>query len=204
MTHISVLSAARTAARPPACDRALFHDLAVVRFIARDLIERWHYDCSGTAGRRLARLEQAGVLCSRPLFAAGQQPVRIYRFTARAYAVHWGDPVPPAWAARRLHHEILTARAYFALNRPLGFRVAVHLDAAQRARFELHSPDAIYPQGDELVLVEADSGRYTARQIRDKMGYWRAAGFPHQVWVQPAQTAAARVPEGPGIRILRL
>lgn len=182
----------------------MLRDLAVVRFLPRDLIERYYYVRPRTAGRRLARLEQAGIVRSRQLFVPGDRPVRVYRFTARACATRWGDPVPPAWIPGRLPHEVLTARAYFALNRPLGFRLAVHLDTAQRAPFESHCPDAVYADGPRLILVEADSGQYTARQIREKMAYWCAVGFPWQVWVQPLRAAAARVPEGPGIRVFRL
>ncbi|MHB8551808.1 MAG: hypothetical protein ACYDB8_12735, partial [Acidiferrobacterales bacterium] len=100
----------------------------------------------------------------------------------------------------------LTARVYFALRRPLGFRVAAHLDDAERSLFELHLPDAVYPDavGGGLVLVEADSGQYTVRQIREKVLYWFAAGFQRQVWVQPAGAATASIPENPGIRVLRL
>ncbi|MDA8362527.1 MAG: hypothetical protein M0Z84_01625 [Gammaproteobacteria bacterium] len=185
-------------------DRALLRDLAVVRFIPRDLIERFYYARPRVAARRLACLEDAGILRSRQLFVAGTRPVRIYRFAGRAGAARWGDPVPPAWTPSRMAHEVLTARAYFDLKRPLGFRVAVHIGTAQRALFESHCPDATYADGSRLILVEADSGRYTARQVREKMAYWCAVGFLWQVWVQPLHAAAARVPEGPGIRVLRL
>ncbi len=190
-----------------ASDRALFRDVAVVRLVSQDLIERFHYAYhSGGAARRLARLEEAGILEARPLYAVGRKPVRVYRFAARAIAAAWGDPAVPTVAQGRMLHEMLTTRAYFALGRPLGFRVATRLNEAERFLFESHCPDAVYPDraGGRIVLVEADSGQYTARQIREKTRYWRSVGFPRQVWVQPAGTRTAPVPEGAGITLLRL
>ncbi len=188
-----------------ASDRALLRDLAVVQVISRDLTEQFHY-ARGGASRALARLEDAGILRAKPLYVAGERPMPVYRFATRAIAASWGDPVLPAGGHARMLHEILTARAYFALRRPLGFRIAAHLSEAEISLFESHRPDAVYVDtaSGELVLVEADSGQYTPRQIREKLAYWRFSGFLRQVWVQPACIHAVPVPEVPGIRILRL
>ncbi len=190
-----------------ASDRALFRDVAVVRLVSQDLIERFHYaHRGGGASRRLARLEEAGILEARLLYAVGRKPVRVYRFAARVIAAAWGDPSVPTVAQGRMLHEILTTRAYFALGRPLGFRIAARLDEAERLKFESHCPDAVYTDrvSGRIVLVEADSGQYTARQIREKTRYWCSVGFPRQVWVQPAGTRTAPGPEGAGITLLRL
>ncbi len=205
---IAAAAAARGGTRSvrDAADRALLRDLARIRVLPRDLIVPFYYPRRRVADRHLARLEACAFLESTLLHVASGRTQRIYRFAAAPVAAIWGDPVAPMCTTARLLHDVLTARAYFALGRPAGFRVAVHLPATPRWQFESHCPDAVFPDpgGRGPVLVESDSGQYTRRQIREKLGYWRCLGFGQQVWVQPADATAAPVPVLPGIRLLRL
>jgi len=50
-------------------------------------------------------------------------------------------------------------------------------------------PDAVFYQGGQMVICEADSGQYTSTQIASKQAGWKGI---KQVWGQP-NVAAARV-----------
>ncbi len=188
-------------------DRALLRDLAVVQLISANLAGRYHYPhLKDGAQRRLARLETGGLLAGRRLYVTGEKPARIYQFASREIARAWGGDLPVIGSKRTALHELMTARAYFVLGRPADFRVAVRMSDSDIFLCGSRRPDALYTDTatGEIVLVEADSGNYTASQIRDKAARWWALGLARQIWVQPAAGRAARVPEVAGVRVLKL
>lgn len=186
-------------------DRVLIRDLAVVQLISTELAEQYHY-ANADAKRALSRLSRGGLLRSGRLYVAGAKPARVYQFASRAIAAAWGGRLPPLGGGRTALHELLVARAYFALQRPADYRVATCIADAGRMLGDACRPDAVFTNAatGELVLVEADSGQYTVRQIREKMVRWRSLGLSEQVWVQPLGVRAARVPDVSGVRVLRL
>lgn len=189
-------------------DRAFLADLAKVQIISSDLADKHHYNhLKGGSSRSLQRLEAAGIIRSKVLRVPGEPPVSTFEFANRDVARAWGGALPVTGAKRTDLHELMTSRAYFLTGRPRDFRVAGRMTAGEIALCGSCRPDAVYTDDStgELVVVEADSGHYTRRQILHKMVRWKAMGLTRQVWAQPKR-AGARVPvsEGEGIEVFRL
>ena len=188
-------------------DREFLKDLGRVQLISSDLADRNHYShLKGSSGRSLERLEKAGIISSKLLYNSKTAPVRLYQFADQSIAGAWGGRLPVTGAKRNDLHELMSARAYFALGRPASFKLACDFSRAEIAAFGSHRPDGLYTDtaSGEMVAVEADSGNYRPHQIRAKVARWRAAGITRQFWAQPVQGRVARVPPLPGITVMRL
>lgn len=187
-------------------DRSFLRDLSKVQILSTDLADQHHYGhLKGRSTRSLGRLEAAGIITSKSLYVAGEKPTTVYQFANEAVARAYGSGLPVTGAKRTDYHELMTSRAYFALGRPDDFRLAEHMTRDEINLCRDTRPDALYtdPATGELVVVEADSGHYTQKQINDKMGKWSSARL-RQVWAQPARGVSANVPAATGVDVLRL
>lgn len=187
-------------------DRSFLRDLSKVQILSTDLADQHHYGhLKGRSTRSLGRLEAAGIITSKSLYVAGEKPTIVYQFANEAVARAYGSGLPVTGAKRTDYHELMTSRAYFALGRPDDFRLAEHMTRDEINLCRDTRPDALYtdPATGELVVVEADSGHYTQKQINDKMGKWSSARL-RQVWAQPARGVSANVPAATGVDVLRL
>ena len=188
-------------------DKSFLKDLSKVQLISSDLADQNHYShLKGASGRSLERLEKAGLISSKRLHQKNGPPLKIYQFADQSIAGAFGGKLPVTGAKRTDLHELMTSRAYFGLGRPASFKLANHFTPGEIAACGSLRPDALYTDTatGELVVVEADSGQYTKSQIQDKVARWRAAGLDRQVWAQPAQAGAAKVPPLPGITVMRI
>ncbi len=188
-------------------DKSFLKDLSKVQLISSDLADQNHYShLKGASGRSLERLEKAGLISSKRLHQKNGPPLKIYQFADKSIAGAFGGKLPVTGAKRTDSHELMTSRAYFGLGRPASFKLASHFTPGEIAACGSLRPDALYTDTatGELVVVEADSGQYTKSQIQDKVARWRAAGLDRQVWAQPAQAGAAKVPPLPGITVMRI
>lgn len=177
-------------------DRHFLGDLARVHILSDALADQHHYN-DGRQRRardRLAVLVDAGLLTRQTIYDRQLRPHTVYQFANAKVAKAFGGHYQRNNINRSDYHELLTAQAYFALGCPDSFRVAGqfseqdYLTAGDMHRAAL--PDAMFENDDgHCVFVEADSGHYTTRQIRDKQRAW---GQRSQVWIQP-QRAHARV-----------
>lgn len=189
-----------------AADRAFLRDLSRVQILSSELANQHHYaHLQGGSGRSLRRLEDAGILARKTIGVAGEKPTTVYQFASEAVARAYGGGLPVTGAKRTDFHELMTARAYFALGRPEDFRVASRMTREEISLCRDTRPDAVFsdPTTGELVVVEADSGHYTQKQIAEKLGKWASAGL-RQVWAQPARGVSANVPSGGNVEVLRL
>lgn len=189
------------AVRLSAADRAFLRDLARVGIIDIDTAGKHHYAHLQTGGRRsLERLEQAGLLTSRPVRGHGVN-TRAYTFAGADVARAFGGVVPVTGTKRSDLHELVTSRLFFELGRPDDFRLAADFDKRDALICGDVQPDAMYtgPNG-ETVFVEADSGQYSKAQIRHKQRAWRDVS---QVWGQPPKVAA-RVPHAAHVKTVQI
>jgi hypothetical protein len=188
-------------------DRSFLKDLSRVQLISSDIADKNHYNhLKGLSRRSLDRLEKAGLIISKPLYQPGAALIKSYQFANKSIAGAFGGRLPVTGAKRTDLHELMSARAYFALGRPDTFKLATEFTKAEIALCGSLRPDAIYTDTStgEMVVVEADSGNYSQSQIKAKVARWRAAGLNRQVWAQPLRTRSAQVPPLPGIRVMRL
>ncbi|MHB8455884.1 MAG: hypothetical protein ACYDDO_14590 [Acidiferrobacterales bacterium] len=200
------LAGTEVALRLHPADRAFLRDLARVQLLSTALATAHHYPhLKGGAARSLARLERAGLLTAKILYAAHQPPQTLYRFASRDIARAYGGRLPVTGAKRNDLHELLTAQAYFACGRPDDFRLADRLTPAEVSALGMLRPDAVFtdPASGELVLVEADAGHYTQAQVGRKMSTWRARGFARQVWAQPDTRTGAVIPASSHVTVHR-
>jgi hypothetical protein len=187
-------------------DRAFLRDLSRVQIVSSELANQHHYaHLKGGCSRSLKRLEAAGILSSKTIGVAGEGASTVWQFANNAVARAYGSGLPVTGAKRTDFHELMTARAYFALGRPESFRVAARMTKDEIATCRDARPDAVFsdPETGELVLVESDSGHYTKKEIEKKMTKWGQAGL-RQVWAQPARGITCNVPAGHGVEVLRL
>jgi hypothetical protein len=194
--------------RLTAADREFLKDLSRVQLISSDLADKNHYaHLKGASGRSLQRLERAGLLSSKLLYQRGVAPIRIYQFADRSIASAFGGRLPVTGAKRTDLHELMASRAYFGLGRPASFKLASEFTKDEIAMCGSLRPDALYTDAStgETIVVEADSGQYSQKQINAKVVRWRAAGLTKQVWAQPMQSCSRRVhvPSLPGIEVMR-
>ena len=188
-------------------DRAFLKDLSKVQLISSDLADKNHYShLKGASARALSRLEKAGLISSKLLYQPRATPIKIYQFADRSIAGAYGGKLPITGAKRNDLHELISSRAYFELGRPSTFKLATNFTKAEIAACGSMRPDAIYTDTatGEMVVVEADSGHYTQKQIDTKVACWRSAGLTRQVWAQPLRVCSRQVPSLPGINIMRL
>jgi hypothetical protein len=198
--------------RLTARDRAFLADLAKVGVIDEMTASRHHYAANQTgAGRRLAKLADAGLLRRADIIDPSRGQIAVYAFSRDRVARAFGGRAVATGPNRTTYHELLVSRTYFDLGRPADFRVAVQFDGRDLARFgarrpipphqrQTHHgmardaaiPDALYTDSaGVLVVVEADAGHYTTRQIQQKQAQWSAY---QQVWAQPARPHARVAP----------
>ena len=191
-------------------DRAFFADLAKVGVIDEAAASAHHFaENKCGAGRRLDKLVEIGLLNRADIIDPSSGRVSVYSFKDDRVARAFGGRAVRTGSNRTTYHELLVSRTYFDVDRPEDFRTAIQFDHQDLARFgarkatppharqtphgmagEAAIPDAMYTNADgELVVVEADAGHYTTRQIRHKQTHW--AGYK-QLWAQP-ERAHARV-----------
>lgn len=201
------LAGSETSIRLSDADKSFLKDLSRVQLISSDLADKNHYShLKGASGRSLERMEKAGLITSKQLHQKNGVPLKIYQFADKSIAGAFGGKLPVTGAKRTDLHELMTSRAYFELGRPDTFKLATHFSKGEIAACGSMRPDAIYTDTStgEMVVVEADSGNYNKKQIKDKVARWRAAGLTKQVWAQPSHTRSAQVPPLPGINVMRL
>jgi len=187
-------------------DRAFLRDLARVQLLSADLATTHHYrHLKGGAARSLKRLERAGLVTAKILYAAHQPPQTLYRFASRDIARAYGGRLPVTGAKRNDLHELLTAKAYFACGQPADFRLADRLTPEEVSAMGMLRPDAVFTDAasGDLVLVEADAGHYTSAQVGKKMSTWAARGFARQVWAQPPTRTSAVIPTSATVTVHR-
>ena len=198
--------------RLTARDRAFFADLAKVGVIDTGIASTYHYaENAGGAGRRLDKLVAAGLLARTDIIDPSVGRLAVYAFPSDRIARAFGGRAVTTGPNRTTYHELLVSRSYFDTGRPTDFRTAIQFDHEDLAHFgareprlparrtTLHAiageaaiPDALFTNdAGELVVVEADAGHYTTRQIRHKQVRWTRY---KQLWVQPAHAHARIVP----------
>jgi hypothetical protein len=198
--------------RLTARDRAFFADLAKVGVIDTANASTYHYaENAGGAGRRLDKLVSAGLLARADIIDPSVGRIAVYAFSSDRIARAFGGRAVHTGPNRTTYHELLVSRSYFDAGCPADFRTAIQFDAQDLAHFgarqpapphvrtTLHGiageaaiPDALFTNADgELVVVEADAGHYTTRQIHHKQVRWARY---KQLWVQPARARARIVP----------
>lgn len=170
-------------------DHRFLNDLAKVGVVSEDVADKHHYqDNRSGSSRRLDRLVEAGILARRTLKSDGGQ-LAVYEFKDKKIANLWGGDISHIGAKRTLKHELIVSKLYFDLGKPDDFRVASRFTASDKRI--MGGSDGMMPDGiftntsGEDVFVEADSGQYTKKQIRDKMNVWRGI---KQVWGQPVNS----------------
>lgn len=206
--RLIILAGSDTSLRLTAADREFLKDLSRVQLISSDLADKNHYaHLKGASGRSLQRLERAGLITSKLLYQRGAAPLRTYQFADRSIAAAFGGRLPVTGAKRTDLHELMASRAYFELGRPASFKLASEFTRDEIAMCGSLRPDALYSDVStgEPIVVEADSGQYSQKQINAKVARWRAAGLTKQVWAQPMQSCNRRVhvPSLPGIEVMR-
>lgn len=185
-------------------DRAFFKDLTKVGLIDEADANQWHYQGRKTsASKRLDRLVKAGILTKRTVSQPAKGNFSCYEFATDKIASLFGGKRPTIGAKRNALHEAITSKLYFAEGRPdswvleRGFsknKIEFLKESFKNGRGEIKKgekdyllPDAMFYRDGEIVLVEADSGQYTKKQIRDKQKAWKGL---KQVWGQPAKASA--------------
>lgn len=184
-------------------DRAFLQDLSKTLIIDEKSADQWHYaDRKSGARRRLDKLVDAGILERLDIGAPkGMKKITAWQFANKEVARAWGGKLPGVGTNRGHYHELLAGQSYFEMGRPQEFRIASSFTADDKLLFGGTAPDAIARGSNgELVFVEADSGHYTKRQIKQKQQAWQNY---RQFWIQP-RTAMARVPVGEGVSAVRI
>ena len=195
-------------------DRTFLGDLSRVSIIDEPTASTVHYSANKSGAKiRLGKLIEAGILKKQHIVDPSRGRVVVYTFATDRAAMSFGGRVLHIGGNRSIYHELLVSRTYFDLNRPADFRTAIQFEACDLARFSARIvtprqrsltthhgflaqaaiPDALYTSATgELVIVEADSGHYTTRQIQQKQIQWRDY---RQVWAQPRSSHAQVQPD---------
>ena len=166
-------------------DRAFLKDLSCVGIIDADTANQHHYShLKNGSERSLNRLEQAGLIRSKTV-VQNNRTYKTYAFASKEIARAWGGKIPNIGSRRMDYHELITSKLYFALDKPVDFRITSHFSQQDHLLCGDTMPDAMYtnPAG-EVVFVEADSGHYSKTQILKKMRQWQPF---KQVWGQPTK-----------------
>lgn len=200
-------------------DRTFFADLAKVGVIDETTASAHHFaENKCGAGRRLDKLVEVGLLNRADIIDPSVGRVSVYSFKDDRVARAFGGRAVHTGPNRTTYHELLVSRTYFDVGRPEDFRTAIQFDNHDLAHFgarqptpphvrqtphgitgEAAIPDAMYTDSDGvLVVVEADAGHYTTRQIRHKQERWSNY---KQLWAQPAR-AHARVTSTENVDVL--
>ena len=198
--------------RLTARDRDFFADLAKVGVIDEAAASAHHFaENKSGAGRRLDKLVSAGLLNRADIIDPSVGRVSVYSFKDDRIARAFGGRAVHTGPNRTTYHELLVSRTYFDVGRPEDFRTAIQFDNHDLAHFgarqptpptrrqtphgligEAAIPDALFTNADgELVVVEADAGHYTTRQIQHKQARW--ANYK-QLWAQPVRAHARVAP----------
>lgn len=175
-------------------DRALFSDLAKVR-IVDEKDAGFHYENKNPT-KRLDRLAEAGILKKVDVFQPDRGNFKAYQFANKDVARVMGGKLPSIGSKRNALHEVITSKLFYAAGRPDSFRLEADLTPDEKKFFATLTvdggsclPDAVFYNGGEMVVCEADSGQYTTSQIATKQAGWKGI---KQIWGQPTR-AAARV-----------
>ncbi len=198
--------------RLTARDRAFFTDLAKVGVIDEATASKHHFaENTSGAGRRLDKLVSVGLLNRADIIDPSTGRVSVYSFKDDRVARAFGGRAVHTGPNRTTYHELLVSRTYFDVGRPADFRTAIQFDNHDLAHFgaclptpptlrqtphgltgEAAIPDALFTNAEgALVVVEADAGHYTTRQIQHKQDRW---GPYKQIWAQPARAHARVTP----------
>ena len=173
-------------------DREFLRDLGKIQIISAAQAAEHHYSHLKTQGTRsLQRLLEAGIVRSRNIYVAGQGRIKTFEFSSHEMAIAWGGRLPRTGSSRSDYHELITAEAYFRLDRPKDFRLASRFTKDDYKIVGEHLPDAIYSDQHtgELTLFEADAGNYSKQQIQQKSLSWERRGLK-QIWAQPEKATS--------------
>ena len=176
-------------------DKLFLKDLARVRIIELNDADKHHFSCRKNGGRqRLDRLKDLGILVARDLKKTGSHNFRTYEFANEKIAKAFGGKMAVIGSKRSALHETLASKVYFTAGRPESFKISSDFKKEDIQRFrELTNNKAVLPDAlffDEqgsMVIVEADSGHYTKKQVLEKQAGWLGV---KQIWSQPAQASA--------------
>ena len=187
--------------RLSAKDRVFLDDLARVGIIDIQDAENFHYkgQTRTPAAKRMERLCEAGLLEKVPAHQPGRGKFDAYQFKSDKLASLFGGKRLSIGSKRNALHEVITSKLYFKLGRPESFVTENRFDneikdlfrtlsgGGSRKHRSLGMPDAIYKDGNDIIIVEADSGQYTKSQVDKKQTVWQ--GYK-QVWGQPSKSCA--------------
>lgn len=176
-------------------DRAFLRDLAKVKIIDLKDANQFHYsNRQSGAKQRLDKLASLGILTARDIQQPGRCQFRTYEFSNEKIAKTFGGSKAIIGSKRSALHEVLSSKVYFAKGRPDSFKTSSDFKKDDLQRFyrlangKVILPDAMYSDDQgELVIIEADSGHYTKRQVLDKQLAWRGI---KQIWSQPSRASA--------------
>jgi len=177
-------------------DRALFADMAKVRIIDEQDAGHHYQNRKTPAFKRLDRLADAGILKRVDVFQPGRGNFKAYTFANKDVARVMGGKLPTIGSKRNALHEVITSKLFYAAGRPDSFKLEADMTKDEKKFFSSLSvdggsclPDAVFYDGGQMVVCEADSGQYTSTQIAAKQAGWKGL---KQIWGQPS-VAAARV-----------
>lgn len=182
-------------------DKNILTDLARCRVLSLNQIKQayWPNAKERTCVERLARLEKAGYL--RSVVAGAEKLGRnLTVYCLGTKGKKWATgPEGPALDKRlvfdhpgkvdEIVHQIRANNVYFRLSEKekatwkIGDAIEIERDI-YRAGGGAEVPDACYEdESGETVYVEADTGSYTARQVREKIACFQEK---KTIWVCPA------------------
>jgi len=188
-------------------DRAFMRDLSRTGILSEKMATSHHYDQrkNGSA-KSLSRFVSAGILERFSIHTPEGRRLVSYRFVDDRVAKAFGGRHVSSSSNRSDYHELLTAEAYFKLDKPDDFKIALLFSEEDKRTIPGASasvrvlPDAMATINGQTIYIEADAGHYTKRQIMEKMNAW---GNTQQFWFQ-SSTAKTRVPEAPHVQALRV
>ena len=196
-------------------DRAFMRDLSRTGILSEAMASTHHYEQRKNGSQKpLSRFVSSGILERFSIHTPDGRRIVSYRFADDRTAKAFGGRYVSSTSSRSDYHELLTAEAYFKLDKPEDFKIALQFsEQDKREILGLNAsvgilvnhktrilPDAIATVNGEAVYIESDAGHYTKKQILDKMNAW---GNRPQFWFQSA-TAKTRVPEAAHIQSLRV
>lgn len=189
-------------------DRAFMRDLSRTGILSEAMASSHHYEQrkNGSA-KPLSRFVNSGILERFSIHTPEGRRLVSYRFVDDRTAKAFGGRYVASSGSRSDYHELLTAEAYFKLNKPDDFKIALQFSEQDKCAIpgsyentRALLPDAIATVNGETVYIEADAGHYTKKQIMEKMGAW---GNTQQFWFQ-SSAAKTRVPEAAHVQALRV
>lgn len=181
-------------------DMSIFLDLGRCRVLSLEQIHKqyWPEAQKRTCLERMARLEKAGFIQSLDISAekAGNH-IKIFCLEVKGRNKVCGPAglikdnvfVYPG-KLNEILHQVRTNNAYYALsdNEKKTYRIGDLIEkerGVNRGGGGVEVPDASYVSDDGYeVFVEADTGQYNARQVREKVASF---GNVKTIWVCPSK-----------------